>query len=323
MAENRDAQKADARAARDLFGVPTRVQKRLIRASAAIRQNAPEEITYQHTVLCQTALPVRRPDEGVRVWEREQGRAALRIEAGAARDPRSRKFVELPLPFGPKARMVLMHLNSEAIRRRSPEIEVEDSMTAFVRRLMRADPNGREIRAFKDQLSALSAATVRLATDQGERTGQVNTQIVGAFDLWFPKDARQRVLWPSTVRLSTDYFDSLLGHAVPLDERAIASLAHSAQALDAYAWLTQRLHRVPKEAPQFVPWPALQEQFGQGFTRVRDFRRKFLLTLHQVHLAYPEARFAADEGGMTLSHSRPPVAKRLHPLAPPTLEHGA
>lgn len=323
MAENRDAQKADARAARDLFGVPTLVQKRLIRASAAIRQNAPEEITYQHTVLCQTALPVRRPDEGVRVWEREQGRAALRIEAGAARDPRSRKFVELPLPFGPKARMVLMHLNSEAIRRRSPEIEVEDSMTAFVRRLMRADPNGREIRAFKDQLSALSAATVRLATDQGERTGQVNTQIVGAFDLWFPKDARQRVLWPSTVRLSTDYFDSLLGHAVPLDERAIASLAHSAQALDAYAWLTQRLHRVPKGAPQFVPWPALQEQFGQGFTRVRDFRRKFLLTLHQVHLAYPEARFAADEGGMTLSHSRPPVAKRLHPLAPPTLEHGA
>ena len=323
MADNRHAQKADARAARDLFGVPTLVQKRLIRASAAIRQNAPEEITYQHTVLCQTALPVRRPDEGVRVWEREQGRAALRIEAGAARDPRSRKFVELPLPFGPKARMVLMHLNSEAIRRRSPEIEVEDSMTAFVRRLMRADPNGREIRAFKDQLSALSAATVRLATDQGERTGQVNTQIVGAFDLWFPKDARQRVLWPSTVRLSTDYFDSLLGHAVPLDERAIASLAHSAQALDAYAWLTQRLHRVPKEAPQFVPWPALQEQFGQGFTRVRDFRRKFLLTLHQVHLAYPEARFAADEGGMTLSHSRPPVAKRLHPLAPPSFEYGA
>ncbi len=164
---------------------------------------------------------------------------------------------------------------------------------------------------------------MRLAIDQGERTGQVNTQIVGAFDLWFTKDAQQRVLWPSTVRLSTDYFDSLLGHAVPMDERAIASLAHSAQALDTYAWLAQRLHRVPKEAPQFVPWPALQEQFGQGFTRIRDFRRKFLLTLRQVQLAYPEARFAADEGGMTLSHSRPPVAKRLHPLAPPTLEHGA
>ncbi|MHB0704114.1 replication protein RepA [Roseomonas mucosa] len=315
MGDNWESKGADPRAARDLFGALSPVEKRLIEASTAIRQDAPEEVTFQHTVLCQTALPVRRPESSVRVWEREQGRAALRIEAGAARDPRSRKFVELPLPFGPKARLVLMHLNSEAIRRRSPEIEVEDSMTAFVRRLMRADPNGREIRAFKDQLAALSAATVRLAVDQGERMGQVNTQIVGAFDLWFPKDARQRVLWPSTVRLSADYFESLSRFAVPLDERAIAALAHSAQALDVYAWLAQRLHRVPKEAPQFIPWPALQEQFGQGFTRIRDFRRKFLMTLRQVQTAYPEARFTADEQGMMLCHSRSPVAKRMHVLA--------
>jgi len=34
-------------------------------------------------------------------------------------------------------------------------------------------------------------------------------------------------------------------HAVPLDERALAGLAHSSLALDIYAWLAQRLHRVP------------------------------------------------------------------------------
>jgi hypothetical protein len=299
------------------------VKKRLVQASATIRQDAPEEIAYQHTVLCQTALPMRRPEVGLRVWEREQGRAALRIEAGAARDPVTRKFVELPLPFGPKARLVLMHLNGEAIRSRSPEIEVEDSMTAFVRRLMRADPNGREIRAFKDQLSALSAATVRLAVDQAEASRQINTQIVRNLELWFPKDARQRVLWPSIVRLSRDYFESLIGYAVPLDERAIASLAHSAQALDVYAWLAQRLHRIPNSAPQLVPWRALHGQFGHGFARIRDFRRKFLATLADVQLAYPEARVTADERGMTLAQSRPPVSKRLFSLAGPIIEHSA
>jgi hypothetical protein len=36
------------------------------------------------------------------------------------------------------------------------------------------------------------------------------------------------VLWPSTLRLSADYFESLTRFAVPLDERAIAALAHSA-----------------------------------------------------------------------------------------------
>ena len=42
------------------------------------------------------------------------------------------------------------------------------------------------------------------------------------------------MFWPS-VRLSQDYYDSLTRYAVPLDERAIAALAHSALALDIYA----------------------------------------------------------------------------------------
>ena len=61
--------------------------------------------------------------------------------------------------------------------------------------------------------------------------------------------------------MSLDYFESLTRHAVPLDERAIAALAHSAMALDVYCWLAQRLHRIPEGKPQFVPWAALFEQF--------------------------------------------------------------
>ena len=63
-----------------------------------------------------------------------------------------------------------------------------------------------------------------------------------------PKDADQRVLWPSTVTLSADYFASLQQHAVPLDPRAIAALAGSALALDVYVWLAQRLHRISRQA---------------------------------------------------------------------------
>jgi hypothetical protein len=138
---------------------------------------------------------------------------------------------------------------------------------------------------------------------------QINTQIVHAFDLWFPKQPDQRVLWPSTVRLSEDYFQSLGRHAVPLDHRAIAALSGSSMALDVYVWLAQRLHRIAGSKGQFVPWVALHEQFGQGFARVRDFRRRFLHTLQQVQSAYPDARFDADDKGVTLHHSRPPVTK--------------
>ena len=86
-------------------------------------------------------------------------------------------------------------------------------------------------------------------------------------------------------------------------------------ALDAYVWLAQRLHRIAPNKPQFIPWAALYEQFGQGFGRVRDFRRRFLHTLRQVQAAYPTAVFEADERGLTLRHSRPPVAPRVHPAS--------
>jgi hypothetical protein len=71
------------------------------------------------------------------------------------------------------------------------------------------------------------------------------------------------VLWPSTVEFSLRYFESLVQHAVPLDEEAVARLSHSAMALDVYTWLAQRLHRVNPAKPAFVPWVSLWEQFGQ------------------------------------------------------------
>jgi hypothetical protein len=179
--------------------------------------------------------------------------------------------VELGLPYGSKSRLLMMHLNSEAIRRQSPIIPVEDSMTAFFRRVMGAPQDGKEIRRLKTQLSALAAAQFRMGIAESERAFQVNTQVVIAFELWMNKDEGQRVLWPTALRLSSDYFESLAKFAVPLDERAIAALSHSAIALDIYCWLAQRLHRIPIGKPQFVPWPALHEQFGQGYSRLRKF----------------------------------------------------
>lgn len=287
------------------------VKRRMVESHVAIAAEPPEEITYQHTVLCQTVLPYRNPGADIRIWEREQGVVSLRVEAGAVKNPDTGQWVELGLPFGPKARLVLMHINREAMLQGSPTIEVEESMTAFLKRIHQGkhDPNGREIRAFKEQLSSLSASLIRLAVVEDGRAVQMDTKIVTAFDLWFTKNPEQRVLWPSVIRLSDEYFNSLARHAVPLDERAIVSLAHSAMALDVYVWLAQRLHRV--KAGQFIPWTALHEQFGQGYKQIRQFRAAFLKVLKEVKLHYPAARFKANRTGLLLANSPPPVQKRL------------
>ncbi len=290
----------------------TRREERLVEASAAIRGTPPERINFLHAVQCQCGIPYKNPGDAVREWDRRQGAASLRIEAGSAIDPRTGEFTRLGLPYGEKPRLVLIHLATEAVRTGSPVVDVEESMTAFARSLG-LETNGQQLRSLKEQLARLAAATVRLGVVEEGRAVQVNTQFVAAFDLWFPKQPDQRVLWPSTVRLSEEYFQTLGQHAVPLDPRAVGALASSSMALDVYVWLAQRLHRVPPGKPQFLAWDTLHEQFGQGFARVRDFRRQFLHTLHHVGAVYPAARLSADDKGLTLSHSPPPVAPRQAP----------
>ena len=285
------------------------VERRLMKSAVAIEIDPPEEIIYQHTVFCQTSLPYRNPGKAVREWKRCNGNVHLLVQAGNALDPAKADFIDLPLPCGPKARLILCYLNAEAMKQQSAAIEVEDSLTAFVKRL-NLDPKGRNISAIKRELSALSAATMRLGFIRENRAVTMKQDIVQGFDLWFPKNTAQKVLWPSVVRLSDDYFESLMSHAVPLDERAIAALSHSAMALDIYAWLAQRLHRISKGKPQFIAWAAIKEQFGHGFDRMDNFKRKFRIALTQVLSQYPAAQVTEDGRGLTLFHSLPSVPPR-------------
>lgn len=312
---------------------PSAIEKRLIDGAVMDIENpdAPRDILYQHTVLCQTCLPFRDPGDEARTWERLNGLVHLKVLAGEAMHPEKGRLVPVGLPFGPKARMILMHINQQALQQKTPEIEIQDTLTKFVRRALNLDPKGRNMRIVKEQLARLSAASIRLGVVRDGHAVTVNSQIVTAFDIWFPKDERQRVLWPSTVRLSADYFESLKSHAVPLDEDHIARLSHSALGLDIYAWLANRLHRIPANKPVTISWPALHGQFGQGYNRIDNFRAAFRVALREVLTLYKTARLEhhderkppriysqggqlvkreAPAKGLTLYNSPPPVSRR-------------
>jgi hypothetical protein len=314
---------------------PTPIQKRLTDGAAFRIENPdePQMLLFQHTVLCQTCLPFRDPGDDARIWERLNGGVHLKVLAGEAMHPEQGRLVPVGLPFGPKARMILMHINDQALKQNTPEIDIQDSLTKFVRRTLELAPHGRNICTVKEQLARLSAASIRLGFMKDGHAITVNSQIVTAFDIWFPKDARQRVLWPSTIRLSLDYWESLKTNAVPLDEDHIARLSHSAMALDIYAWLAQRLHRIPANKPAFISWAALHGQFGQGYNpaRMDNFRAAFKVALKQVLALYQAARIRENarraptifiQGGnriwreprakgLILHNSPPPVSRRL------------
>ena len=313
---------------------PTPIQQRLLDTVVSqVQEPDLRSLLYQHTVFCQTSLPYRDPGEDARIWERINGDVHLKVLAGEAMHPDEGRFVPVGLPFGPKCRMVLMHINQRALVTASPNVEIEDTLSKFVRKVLKLDSKGRNMRVVKDQLARLSASSIRLGIVRDGHALTVNSQIVTAFDVWFPKDDRQRVLWPSTVQLSLDYFQSLMNHAVPLDEAHIAALSHSALALDIYTWLAQRLHRIPTGKPARISWAALHGQFGQGYNpeHMSKFRQVFRVALREVLTLYRGARVEDEEPkaarllvqngrhvwrekpakGLMLYNSPPPVRKLL------------
>jgi hypothetical protein len=265
---------------------------------------------FQHAILCQTFLPYRNPGDGVRVWQQHQGNVSLAVQANDALNPETNRFEFVGLPYGTKSRLILAHINSQAIKTGDKTLHIEDTMSAFIKSLG-LNTDGRTIAEVKEQLRRLTTSLISLGYSDGERSVQVNFQIVKTFDAYFPKDENKRVLWNSTIQLTDDYFNSLATHAIPLDERALAALSHNAMALDIYAWLAQRLHRITPNSPQFISWQNLKDQFGSGYGEMKKFKQVFRKTLQIVRLQYQSARIEEDiNKGLMLFCSPTPIPSK-------------
>ena len=196
------------------------------------------------------------------------------IEVREVLDLRTNRWLPVGLPFGTEPRLVLAYLSTQAIKTQRRVIEVGKSLTGFVRRFG-LHTDGRSIHTLKDQLTRLYAANLQLERIQNDQVELIKANLLTGIALWFPKTQQQRVFWSTEVELSLEFFEILLNHAVPLDEQALAKLFNNAMAFDIYTWLTQRLHRIPKQRQHLVPWPSLHDQFGFGYGRLRDFRGIF------------------------------------------------
>ena len=280
---------------------PPAIQQRIIGAAVEIEQDDPLAIIYQHSLFCQVALPRSRP-EG-RVFERAYGNGLVRLEAGVLYD--GYKMVEQPLPAGPKPRLALCHLNSEAVKTRCPVVEVDRSARKFMERLGLNTDGGSTYNLFKREMKALAACRMTLGFGGTEHAVTVDAKPIRRFEAWLTYEKGQPALWPGVIELSREYFDGLLEHAVPLDSRAVSALAHSAMALDAYSFLARRLYTLEK--PVKVTWRQFHAQFGHEFKDWRNFKQRFIPALRAALTVYPSAKVEEVRGGLLLKPSLPPV----------------
>ncbi len=285
------------------YGVPiSTTTARLVDAAVAIQQDPTTRPDFLHGILCQVGLP--RSKVAGDTFERRSGSASLRIKAGELWD--GMQWQPQPIPFGTRPRLALIHVSSEAVRTRNPEVEIGRSMRDFLGRLG-LDASGREYGVFRRQMSALAACEMRL----GLGTTTLRVQPIEEFSAWLHPTGSQAVLWPGVLRLSDRFYESLAASAVPLDPRALGALSHSALALDCYTWLAQRLHRVERAPGVKLSWGNLAEQFGSEYADRRNFKRKFRVALREAMAVYADARVELVPGGLVLKPSPPPVRRSL------------
>jgi hypothetical protein len=206
------------------LAAPTIAQNRLLKAIEDIYSDDPAELRFLHVVLAQCGLPYREPASSLQFYEKRNGRTSLVLTPGVLLDPKTRKATMQGIPYGAKPRLLMIHLGTEAKLRKSPEVEIANSMSAFMQDLGLAVTGGKNgsIRNFKEQLNRLAATRMQLLFQDEDKVSMVNaTSPISRYDVWFPKSPSQRMLWPSTVTLSNEFFESLMGqNALPLDARA-------------------------------------------------------------------------------------------------------
>lgn len=259
-----------------------------------------QDLRHIHSVLAICALPYTRQPITTRTWEREQGQMKLMVQAGTLAG-KNGKWEDQPLPYGSRARLMLLHTCSEALRQKSPVIEIEDSLTGFIRAMGFAATGGKNgtITSFKQQINALASCTMRIGLWDAHGSKTVTTQPFTSLEVFFSKDSNQRTLWPSTLTFSQEFYQTLTKHALPINMHAVKAFSSSPRKLDILFWLGYRLNSL--ERPLTISWESLRDQFGAGYGRSDNFRRDFAQEIHQIMEVFPKLPAKVSEVGFTLA----------------------
>ena len=284
----------------------TDLDRAVVEAAAGYLSSEDTDIGYLFSGWAQAALPHRRlPDD--MAWQVTTDRVTLIVQPGL-RPATNGTPVSVGVPYGSRARLILLYLQTEAVRTNTREVELGRSLHAWLRRL-EIPIGGKQMASVRDQAERISRCRLSFQIKQGTRTGLVNQHILDT-SMFIEDDSVQGGLFVEKASLSQSFFDELKKHPVPVEEAAVRQIANNSLALDVYCWLAYRLHSL--NAPITVSWKALHGQFGRSVARLDHFKDHFRTVLALATSVYPDAMVEETESGvgLVLNPSRPPVSPK-------------
>ena len=271
-----------------------------------------QNIGFLHAVMVQCFLP-QKPTTA-RGYHTSHGLASLRIEAGSLGDPNNPlEWIECQIPAGPKPRLILPYIVGEAVRNRSPVVDLGHSLRAFMAKVG-VPIAGTNAKALTEQIQNIAAATILISewTETSQRTRRA--QIADELSFWVDRNDRQQPIWTPKMILSDKFFASLQQHQVPINLQHVAQLARSPRRMDLYVWLAHRTARIPANKSVAISLRALGSIFAPDVARLANFRTRLRGDLTAIAKVYPHFRVElVGTDKLLLKKSPPPV-----PFSPTT-----
>ena len=218
------------------------------------------------------------------------------------------------LPYGPLPRLLLAWVTTEAVRTQNPVLVLEDSLSAFMRKLGLESSGGAGRIRLRNQMDRLFNAAVSLTYEDEHGKRFMSSTIAEGGEFWWNfKRPEERSLWESKIELGAKFFEEVIRHPVPLDMNILREIKRSSLGLDLYLWLTYRTFTL--KAPLRLSWKALYRQFGVDPSKASDrvtvdnFRKDCLRELVKIKSAWPRMQYRTDLGVLVLSPSLPCIPR--------------
>jgi hypothetical protein len=178
-------------------------------------------LNFVYSGWAQCALPHKRLADDL-PWELTVERVRLVVEPGRRPRGGDGPLEFLGVPYGSHARLILLYLQTEALRTGSREVELGRIGVSV---------GGHTGNLVKQQAERISRCRLTFHIQGGKTSGLINQSIVDRALFIEDSGIKQHTLCLETAKLSEGFFEQLKKHPVPLEEAAIRAINNNPAAL--------------------------------------------------------------------------------------------
>lgn len=276
-------------------------------------------VGFIHKSLCIAGLPYRKPaphTENVATFERRGKGWNLQMITPNLIIPDSDISIPIGVPYGSKARLLIIWLASQARQSSSRCIEI-GPIKQWLRDIG-VGVGGIAVNAAKEQLIKISNTSFNIS---------VRDIMFGADDVYFRRDnfvesnvlavedlmnlnrgALNEVRWPTGVILTENAWSRFRSpESLPIPMSRLREIADSAIAIDVFLYLSYQLPIIPEGTEMVMPWKQYHTHFGLVGTHAQNCRIKSNAQqpIAAARRAYPEAQIDVTDRGLVMRRSRP------------------